>query len=60
MFVAAADAVRRHLVARGEEGDRLDDLHEVLTRTVINALGVAADEAQRIMADLSADQAVTH
>lgn len=61
MFVAVADAVRRYLDAQPfTEADARDTLNPVLTGTIINALRVAAEQAQRITAALTADGEVTH
>ena len=59
-FDAAQAAVRSNLVTRGLEGDQLDDLHQALTRTVINALSLAGQQAKRIIAGLTVSDGATH
>ena len=60
VFDKAQAAVRAHLEAEGAAGDRLDTLHKALTRTVIRALTLASQQAQQVVASMTADAGSTH
>ena len=59
-FVAAQAVVHQHLVAAGATGDTLVKADRELTRTVIQALAAADEQARGMVEGLTAAPGTTH